>query len=134
MTPPEKRMRGRAKVETRIVVTHMEEIGILGVELASARLENEAVLDRGDGSLLDNERTFRALLEEVTRETEEKVEATLSDQWTEREDEARNERREEQLSEAQLFISRADTPNERGQRAKVLSEFLGTTPEELTAG
>jgi len=133
VNPPEKKMRSRAKVQVAITVTHMEQSGVLGTELASARIEDEAVLDRGDGSLLDNEHTFIGLLERVTRQVEERVASTLTDQWSERENEAEAERREDQLSKAQYFISDAANPNERGQRAKVLAEFLDAEPGELTA-
>lgn len=130
----EKQMRGSAKVHVHISVHHRAQDGFMNEEIASATIADQAVLDRGDGSLLDNERAFTRLVEGVTEETVSKIESTLSARWAEYENEAEAERREQVLSEAQLYISGAETPNERGQREKVLAEFLGTKPGELTGG
>lgn len=126
MLPDEKKpMRDRARVEVAIRVQHAESEKYGGTtEIARVTLDDEAVLEYGDGGLADNEHVFTRLVDRVTGEARGKVEQLLSDQWSEKINEAESERRGELIHNAEQYIAGADDVGEQNRRRRMLGEFL----------
>lgn len=125
MPDAKKEIRGRAQVHVHVSVRHHSGDSLIGrEELAAAKLEVDAVLDRGDGSLLDNEYVVTGLVEKTLREAGEKVEGTLGDQFSERRTEVEDEQRALQLHDAERYIDAAEDVGERNRRRRTLGEFL----------